>query len=276
MLKVKFYGTRGSLPIPNPSFQEFGGNTTCIALMGANFPDTIGIFDAGTGIRNLGKEIVRNGWATSRINIGFSHFHWDHIQGFPFFDPAYTPGQKINILALGKNRKIKNLKDVFSSQMQEAYFPVALDNMGAEFHFMLEDEDELTDFFGSKLSAIYQNHPGGSFGYRIEAKDKVITICTDLEHGPTIRPEIVAFASGSDLLIHEAQYTDEELEEHQGWGHSSFSQALKVAEQAQVKQLIITHHDPDHDDAFLRKQERWCQERFRNCLLAREGMEITV
>jgi len=125
-MKVKFYGTRGSIPVCNPEFQEFGGNTTCFQI---GFPDTgrIAIVDAGTGIRDLGKALVAAGHQQDEIFISFTHFHWDHIQGFPFFAPAFNPGQKINILALGKGRRVTNLRRIFATQMQAEYFPVQLD-----------------------------------------------------------------------------------------------------------------------------------------------------
>src|SRR5580765_682522 len=129
-MKVKFYGGRGSLPVCGREFERYGGNTTCIRLLREQ-ANRIAIIDAGTGIRNLGKEIMNQGISQNVINILFSHFHWDHIQGFPFFAPAYNGSQKIGILAMGGQAKIKNLKEIFSMQMQKEYFPIQLDMMGA-------------------------------------------------------------------------------------------------------------------------------------------------
>ena len=159
--------------------------------------------------------------------------------------------------------------------MVEEYFPVQLENMGAQFNFKFYDE-LVFGVEGVILKNILQNHPGGSYGYRIEVEGRIIVICTDLEHGDTINEDIVEFARDADLLIHEAQYTDEELLTHKGWGHSSFNQAIEVAERANAKLLAMTHHDPDHDDEFLRKIEKQCQDRFKDCVLAREGMSIEV
>jgi len=280
---VKFYGTRGSIPVCDPAFGVFGGNTTCIAILRKK-TSRVAIIDAGTGIRNLGRDISSGAIQQEVINIGFTHFHWDHIQGFPFFSPAYNPRQKINVIALGKNRGIENLKTIFEMQMQSAYFPVQLEKMGAQFtfmapdeeHFIASDEEEMLDFYDGNVFTLRLNHPGGSYGYRIERDGKVLVICTDLEHGDQIDASVVAFAQGADLLVHEAQYTTEELATHRGWGHSSYEQAIQVAEQAGVKQLVMTHHDPDHDDQFLREVEKTCQDRFPDCLLAREQMEIEV
>ena len=272
-MKVKFYGTRGSIPVCDRDFLEFGGNTTSIKI--TRDDGRISILDAGTGIRNLGTDITNHGFQQSELFIGFSHFHWDHIQGFPFFAPAYDPKMVINILAMGKDREIANLEGIFKGQMKSEYFPVPLEGMGATFNFLRLNQNELIQN-DAVLRVIKQNHPGDSYGYRLEDNEKSVVICTDIEHGNSILPEIVDFCENADLLVHEAQYTSEELESHRGWGHSSYEQAIEVAERAGVKKLVITHHDPEHNDAFLVKTERECQDRFPNCFLARENMEIEI
>ena len=278
---IKFYGTRGSIPICAPEFQEFGGNTTCVKV-GGNESNDFAIFDAGTGIRDLGNEYLKRGTTQEEIYIIFSHFHWDHIQGFPFFAPAFLKDQKINLLAMGKGRRIKNLKEIFETQMQKEYFPVQLDKMGAQFEFMLVDKvSEVAEANENnpapvRISANKHKHPGDAYGYRLETDGKVFVFCTDVEHGDSIDKNVVALAKNADLLIHEAQYTTEELKDKKGWGHSSYEQAIQVAEMANVKVLAITHHDPDHNDEFLLKQEKICQERFKDCVLAREKMEIEI
>ena len=138
---VRFYGTRGSIPVSDSDFMEFGGNTTCVLISGIDEGAGAIIMDAGTGIRNLGKEILSGKIEIGdEISLGFTHFHWDHIQGFPFFAPAYNPNSKIQISTAGK-RKILNLKDIFSTQMQSIYFPVQLENMGAQITFEKYDTD---------------------------------------------------------------------------------------------------------------------------------------
>jgi len=270
-MKIKFYGTRGSIPVCDREFLEFGGNTTSIKI--TRDDGRVSILDAGTGIRKLGLDLIKDGLQQPDLFIGFTHFHWDHIQGFPFFTPAYDPNMVINILALGKNKKIAGLEEIFKVQMSSEYFPVPLEGMGATFNFLELDEDEV---IGNNVmvQVIEQNHPGGSFGYRIENNGKSAVICTDIEHGKFVLPEIVEFCKNADVLVHEAQYTNEELEAHRGWGHSSYDQAIEVAERAGVKRLAITHHDPDHNDVFLTRIEKQCQDRFPNCVLARENMEI--
>lgn len=271
-MKIKFYGTRGSTPVCDKDFLEFGGNTTSIKITRDN--GRIAIIDAGSGIRNLGKDLIKEGFNQDELFIGFTHFHWDHIQGFPFFIPAYNPNVVINILAMGKGRDIGNLEDIFKGQMKSEYFPVPLEAMGATLNFLQIEKDELK-INDTSVRVIKQNHPGGSFGYRIEDKEKIVVVCTDIEHGNSVSSDIVEFCKNADLLVHDGQYTSEELQGHRGWGHSSYDQAIEVAERAGVKKLVITHHDPEHNDALLRQIEEECQKRYPNCVLAREGMEIT-
>jgi len=278
-MKLKFYGTRGSIPICDAGFQQFGGNTTCLQI---TFTDTnrIAIIDAGTGIRNLGRDLRAIGHKQEQIVMAFTHFHWDHIQGFPFFAPAYTAGQKITLLTLGRDHTIHGLREIFEVQMQSEYFPVQLDHMGAEFEFLqiANASEHFTGINGvqTKVTAQRHTHPGGAYGFRIDRAGQSLVVCTDVEHEDDVDPQVVALARGADLLVHDAQYTAEELQKRRGWGHSSYDQAMQVAELAGVKQLALTHHDPEHDDEFLLRMEKLCQERFPNCVLAREGMEISL
>ena len=277
-MRLKFYGTRGSIPICDASFQQFGGNTTCMQI---TFTDAnrIAIIDAGTGLRNLGRDLHAIGHKQEEIRIGFTHFHWDHIQGFPFFVPAYDPGQKITLLTPGRDQTVTNLRQIFEVQMQKEYFPVQLDQMGAIFEFV--QTAKASEHFSinnveTLVSAQRHNHPGGAYSFRIERLGKVLVVCTDVEHGEQIDTRLVELARGADLLVHDAQYTAEELQKRRGWGHSSFDQAMQVAEMAGVKRLALTHHDPEHDDEFLQRIEKLCQERFPNAELAREGVEISL
>lgn len=275
-IQITFYGTRGSIPVSDPNFQEFGGNTSCISIFRKNL-NQLAIIDAGTGIRNLGKHIVNGKFSgeINEINLAFTHFHWDHIQGFPFFKPAYDPNKKINIIALGHDKPANHLRDVFSLQMQAEYFPVALEDLSSEINF-IKIERDMVYFKKTIISVMKHDHPGGAYSLRAEMDNKVLAICMDIEHGDQINEDIVELVRDADLLIHDGQYTNEELAKHRGWGHSSFDQAIEVAERANCKQLVITHHDPDHDDKFLNKMEAECQKRFRNCFLAREGMEFYI
>ncbi len=278
-MKLKFYGTRGSIPVCDAGFQEFGGDTTCLQI---TFTDTnrIAIIDAGTGVRSLGKDLRVIGHKQDQIVIAFTHFHWDHIQGFPFFAPAYDPSQKLTLLTIGRGQTVTNLREIFEVQMQSQYFPVQLDHMGANFEF-LQIADASKHFTAvnnveTVVTALRHNHPGGAYTFRIERNGKVLVVCTDVEHEEQMDPQLVELARGADLLVHDAQFTAEELKNRRGWGHSSFDQAMQFAEMAGVKRLALTHHDPEHDDEFLQRIEKLCQERFPNAVLARQGMEIAI
>jgi phosphoribosyl 1,2-cyclic phosphodiesterase len=273
--RIRFYGVRGSIPVSGPEFQEFGGNTICILLEG---PERTIILDAGTGIRLLGKEMAEDTHAgiDRACFLVFSHFHWDHIQGLPFFRPAYDSRRTFIISAIGRDQYGKDLKSIFETQMQQNYFPVPLEGMGATIQFFKTPEDHVS-IANASVRVVKHRHPGGAYSYRFQdINGKTVVYCTDIEHGEEIDTRIVELASNADVLIHEGQYTPDELTRYKGWGHSSWEQAVEVALRANVKRLVITHHDPDHDDDFLRDIERQCQQRFPNCVLAREKMEIFI
>jgi len=275
-MKIKFYGTRGSIPVCSREFQDFGGNTSCMSI---SIPDKefMSILDAGTGIRNLGAELMSNpDQLPKEITLGFSHFHWDHIQGFPFFKPAYIPDIKINILGLGHGWELERLKQIMVDQMGGEFFPIELNEMGALFNFLVLEGKVLHHESGISVKARKHQHPGGAYSFRVEREGKVLVVVTDIEHADGIDAATVELAKGADLLIHEAQYTQEELKSRKGWGHSSYQQAIEVAKLAGAKRLIMTHHDPEHNDAFLMQKEKECQRLFPDCQLAREGMEIMI
>jgi phosphoribosyl 1,2-cyclic phosphodiesterase len=274
-ISIVIYGCRGSIPVNGSDFDQFGGSTSCI-LITSKRATNIGIIDAGTGIRRLGREIMKDAALREKpIFIAFTHFHWDHIQGLPFFEPAYVKGKKISLLALGRERPIDDLERVFSVPMQREYFPVQLADMGADFEFLLPERD-IYFFPHSVISAKKHEHPGSAYSYRFVRGERAVVICIDVEHGEDLDPSVVDFCRGADLLIHDAQYTPKELANRRGWGHSSYEQAIECARLAGVKKLVLTHHDPDHNDAFLSEIEQRCQELLPNCVLARENMSLVI
>jgi phosphoribosyl 1,2-cyclic phosphodiesterase len=279
VLQIKFYGVRGSISVSGPNYTEFGGNTTCFQIM-ASETQRIGIIDAGTGIRKLGQDFLQMQTGQTDIFIAFTHFHWDHIQGFPFFAPAYDKKFNIKILAKGGSRGHKLLKDIFAAQMQDTFFPVALDEMGARFDFLLLENNSQVftppDGVPVRVTAQRPHHPRGAYSYRYERDGHSVVFCTDIEHGDAIDENIVDLARDADILVHDGQYASDELPTKRGWGHSSYEQAAEVALRANVKQLVITHHDPDHDDDFLRNAEKRCREIAPNSVFAREGMVLTT
>jgi phosphoribosyl 1,2-cyclic phosphodiesterase len=274
-MKVTFYGTRGSVPVPDGEFVRIGGNTPCVLITLES--GRIAILDAGTGIRKLGKDLLEDGHEQyDNIFVGLSHTHWDHIQGFPFFRPAYDPKRHFTIAICGKGSHGEKLENLFGVQMQQEFFPTPLEKMGAEMSFWAPDVTRYTTSAGVTVEASKLNHPGDSYGYRIEDAGKVLAYCSDVEHANGIDPSVVALSRDADLLIHDAQYTPEELEEKKGWGHSSWEQAVEVAEKARVKRLALFHHDPEHTDSFLLKLEKECQKRFPEAFLAREGTQLRI
>lgn len=274
-MKVTFYGTRGSISVPDQSFVQVGGNTSCILITFDS--GRIAILDAGTGIRKLGNDLLAFSHEQyDNIFIGMSHTHWDHIQGFPFFKPAYDPRRHFTIAIAGKCGYAKDLESIFALQMQQEYFPVSLDKMGAKLTFWQPDITTYTTPHGVKITASRHNHPGYAYGYRIEEEEKSMVYCTDVEHIEGIDPNVVALSQNADFLIHDAQYTPEELKSKKGWGHSSWAQAVEVAKRAGVKRLALFHHDPEHPDAFLLNVEKECQQHFAGTFLAREGMEVEI
>jgi ribonuclease BN (tRNA processing enzyme) len=170
----------------------------------------------------------------------------------------------------------KDLKDLFATQMQNDFFPVSLDKMGANFTFLQPDITTYEHPRGIRIVASKHSHRGDAYGYRLEEKNKTLVYCTDVEHKNGIDANVVKLSRNADLLIHDAQYTPEELKLRKGWGHSSWEQAIEVAEQAGVKKLALFHHDPEHDDSFLLNMEIECQKHFSNGFLAREGTEIII
>ena len=272
-MKVTFYGTRGSIPVPEKEMIQVGGNTSCVLVKFDN--DQIVILDSGTGIRKLGNDIVSQGIEQfENIYIALSHSHLDHIHGFPFFKPAYDPRRHFTISLCGKGRSDTALGSVFSGQMRRDYFPVPMDDMGAKLRFWEPEEAIYTARSGIRVKASLHNHTIETYGYRIEEKRKIIVYITDVEHIDGIDPNVVKLAENADLLIHDAQYTPDELKEKKGWGHSSWEQAVEVAEMANVKRLALFHHDPEHSDKFLFNMESECKKRFDNAFLAIEGQSI--
>jgi phosphoribosyl 1,2-cyclic phosphodiesterase len=274
-MKVTFYGTRGSVPTPDPDHFQFGGNTSCILVTFST--GRIAILDAGTGIRNLGNDLIQNGHEQyENISIILTHTHWDHIQGFPYFKPAYDPRRNFTISICGKGRMEKDLKRIFATQMQNDFFPVPLEKMGAKFTFLQPDATTYVHPSGIKVFASKHSHRSDAYGYRIEEGGKTLVYCTDVEHPDGIDPNVVSLSRNADLLIHDAQYIPEELKTKKGWGHSSWVQAIEVAKQAGVKKLALFHHDPEHNDTFLKNLENECQKLLPNAFLAREYSHIEL
>ena len=276
-MKITFYGVRGSIPVCDSNFMKFGGNTSCALVEDCD--GATAILDAGTGIRRLGAEIVKGRPMNDRqVYILLSHTHWDHIQGFPFFAPAYVTDFTITLIICGMDQSCSDLHDIIETQSRRDYFPVPLDRMAANIRFYQPDLPGLVGGLGNKIDFYKHRHPGGAYTYRFTevSTGKVLVYSTDIEHGDQLDEDHIRFCENADLLIHDGQYTADELPAKKGWGHSSWEQAVEVAERANVKKLAVTHHDPEHDDNFLSEIERACQKRFSASFLTREGMTVEL
>lgn len=273
-MKVRFWGVRGSIPTPWKEAMEVGGNTSCVQVLPST--ETLIILDAGTGIRLLGNEMIRNQKAQNLMgHVFLSHTHWDHIQGFPFFSPAFIASNHFKVYGAGKAEE--RLEDVLKGQMNYQYFPVQLDQMGARIEFVELQEETIEIEPGLKISSRSFNHPGGVYGFRIEHEGCSLIYATDMEYTlETLDPRLVEFAKGADLFIYDSQYTPEELQTKTGWGHSTHTAAAHIAQMAGVKRLMLYHHDPMHSDQQLALMEAQAREVFPESYLARESLEIDL
>ena len=251
-IHVDFWGVRGSVPSPGPTTNRYGGNTSCVSITA---DDKILILDAGTGIRNLGSAIISK--PDLEIFVIVTHSHWDHIQGFPFFTPIYQPNRPVHMFPTlhKKNVVLASLID----QMDGAHFPITPDQVPSNFNFVTENPLEFLGSNGFHLEMIPMNHPGKAFGYKITIDDKIICYFTDNEIDPPYEKsielnELTNQCRNADILIHDAQYTEDDMPLKHGWGHSLISQVTELGKSAEVKNLVYYHHDPERTDDLLDKE----------------------
>ncbi len=289
---LRFWGTRGSIATPGVDTSHFGGNTSCVEVVtkaGQRF-----VIDCGTGARALGAEWMAHAPKPITATILLSHTHWDHIQGFPFFAPLFVPGNHITVC--GPQGAKQTLPEVLAGQMEYTYFPVELGQLGAGIEY--RDLAEGThDINGVRITTQFLNHPAITLGYRIEADGVTVLYLCDHEpfweglwrsDAPPGKIDSIlhdgdrfhaAFMENADLVIHDAQYTPEEYVTKKNWGHSTYTYVTSIAAAANVKRLLLTHHDPTHNDTFLRDLEARAQQVARDLgspmqvSLANEGFE---
>ncbi len=270
--KVKFWGVRGSIACPSPRHVAFGGNTSCIEVsLGGNKL----ILDAGTGIRNLGHWLKRK--EVNHAKILLSHTHWDHINGFPFFAPAFAKKNHFLMMA-GHLAEQGGIEKVIAGQMSQPTFPVPLEFMGARMEF--EDflpGDTFSPFNGTSIKTCALNHPNGAIGYRIEHGGKAMCYVTDTEH-IVGQPDqnILGLIEGADMVIYDCTYTDREFPNQVGWGHSTWEEGVRLCQAANVKTLAIFHHDPDHEDGFMEQLENDARLMWSGAVVARENMRFNL
>lgn len=250
-LEIRFWGVRGTLPVPGPDTVEHGGNTSCVTV---EFPrDQFFIFDAGSGIRALSEYLLKSCEGRQSAKIFLSHPHWDHINALPFFAPLYIQGNELEIL--GASQSDTGVRELVAAQMNGVYFPIKAKDFAAnvEYRDLTEGNYEVT---GIAISTILLSHPGNCLGYRIDYNGRRICYITDNELYPASTPyrnqhfidRLTRFVEGADVLITDSTYTDEEYLGKIHWGHSPISEAVEIAHNAAVKRLYLFHHDPKQTD----------------------------
>jgi phosphoribosyl 1,2-cyclic phosphodiesterase len=282
--KLSFWGVRGSTPTVDPATWRYGGNTPCLELTA---PDgTQFILDCGTGLRVLGSRwtapaagVIASGVRNPETHILVTHYHWDHIQGVPFFAPLYSENNAFHFYSFrSKHLGRDSLKQVFETQMATPYFPVNMSAMTAKKKFMEVRGGDSFTIGENKITARYINHPQGCLGYRIETPGGTVVYATDNEPGdPQLDNELRELAAGADIFVNDAQYTPEQLATtRKGWGHSSWREGVKVAREAGAKTLVLFHHDPDATDRMVDGLLRQAREEFDSVFAASEGMVIKL
>ncbi len=293
---AKLYGVRGSYPIAPQEGTEIGGNTTCLLV---RTPQQIVVFDAGSGIVNLGKALVpeileytKHHEDKFHITLLFTHTHIDHLIGLPFFVPIYMP--QVHLHMIGPDTLGMPFEQIVRTQLLPQYFPVNLDEMRSTKTFSTLNENVFVYFnpedsrpqvgdvndteaafseFNIYNMKYYFHPKDGSYLFRVEWNDKKLVLATDVEQYVGGDQRLIQFSKNADVLIHDAQYSEEQYRKFSGYGHSSIAMACDAAQQAEVKQLLLFHHDPNNGDDALKGMEKDAQKRFKSTILATENWE---
>ena len=284
-MKIKIWGCRGSLAVSGNDTSRYGGNTTCLEIRSNS--GAVTIVDAGSGLHNFGKS-VRKKKEISKFRFLFTHAHWDHLVGFPFFVPAYFSDYSLTFCS---GRHVQDsIRKYLSYQMSAPYFPVDFSQLKANFNFHCDNpanDKHNCCCGGLEFLAFPINHPNGGYGFKFMENGKTFIFVPDNElgfaheNGPG-REEFVNLFNNADLLIHDAQYTEDEYRYTRGWGHSTYADTTDLAIDANVKSFGIFHHDPDRTDNDLDRQVEFCRQRIFAgggnvlCFAVEEGMEIEL
>lgn len=275
LFTIQFWGVRGSIACPGPETVRYGGNTPCIEMRVGS--ERL-IFDGGTGLRVLGQSLLSQ--MPVKAHMFFTHSHWDHIQGVPFFVPAFAPGNGFDIYGT-RSPDGKTIQQRLTEQMHHPNFPVPFQLMKADFKFHDLNVGEVVEIGEVKIENAQLNHPGEALGYRINWRGYSAAYITDTEHfADHLDQNVLKLAHNADVMIYDATYTDEEYHSKAtskvGWGHSTWQEAVKVAKAANVKKLVIFHHDPLHNDDFLDRVGEAAAQQFPNTFMAREGLSLQL
>lgn len=262
-MQVTFWGVRGSVPVSGGGFARTGGNTTCLEV---EYDGARIVLDGGTGLSALGAA---HGGPMDAALL-FTHVHWDHIQGVPFFRPAFDPRSRLVLVGA------PGLRAALDAQMRPPSFPVGMDAFRAELGWSEVLPEESLRIGPFTVRAAEMTHPNGVYCYRVEAGGRSVVFATDVEHGDQLDPRLVELARGADLLVHDAQYTDAEYEQRRGWGHSTWEQAVELADRARAGRVALFHHDPTRTDPELARIEAVAARRHRSAFAAREGVVVAL
>ncbi len=277
-IRIKVWGCRGSIPSPGGDTSKYGGNTTCVEVRLGD--GSLVVIDAGSGIRNLGRELTR-ARGPRLIHLFLTHAHWDHVQGFPFFLPAYQKGFTLKVW--GGPRSAGTLRGYLSQQLTPPFFPVKFGELEAAMRFPARPSPEIS-IDGTRIQSIPLAHPDGGYGFKFSAAGRSFVFLTDNElgfrhPGGLSLKHYAELCQGADLVLHDAQYTPEEYRLTRGWGHSTFPAVVELCRAASPKRFGLIHHDPQHTDAELDRHVRGCRRalgRRADCFGVVEGMEIPV
>jgi phosphoribosyl 1,2-cyclic phosphodiesterase len=281
-MKLKFWGTRGSIAVPGKDTTVYGGNTTCLELTPESGKKIV--IDAGTGIRPLGDILASESDAVD-ITLLITHVHWDHVWGFPFFDPLYRETTTVKVD--GFHTCMKGLRATFDTKMGDGFFPVKFEDLKADIRYLERLKHGSLQVEDVTVDRAPLQHPQGGFGFRFREGPKTLIFMTDNELTDDAwagrHPEdYVEFCKGADMLIHDAQYTPEERDQRKGWGHSDYAAAIDLAVKSGVGRLVLFHHDPARTDAALTAIVDRCKDLVSErradleVMAAREGSELTL
>lgn len=276
-MEITFWGVRGSVAVSGAQVAWVGGNTSCLEVREGGHRL---ILDAGTGIRGLGEAMMREG-VGQQATLAFSHLHWDHVQGFPFFTPAYVPANTLQLLGPGANGE-RELLAVLDKQMQPPSFPVPLSTMRSTMTFGAAEHGRSFDVGPLKVTPFELPHPQGCLGYRVDAGGKSFVYATDVELSlEGLDPKIARYFEGVDALCLDAQYTPDEYSGargvcKKGWGHSTMMDAARIAGAVRAKRLYLFHHDPAHNDRQVEEMTEEARNEFEPSEPAREGVTLTL